>query len=144
TPAEAGTLGTPLVLSDIPAHREVAGGHATFVPIDDVAALRAALAAVVADPARHRWELPWTWDDHARRLVSLFDSLVRTGTLPADAGRSVVPARPAGPAVSACFWQDLPFSAPAGLGYGLAHGGGLRSSPTLTTTRGTAWPTSSF
>lgn len=68
TPAEAGDAGCPVVLSDIPAHREVAGEHARYVPAGDGAALRAALETLPPRGTRRTWRWPVSWDDHARRL----------------------------------------------------------------------------
>ena len=48
---EAMACGTPVVATDVPALREVAGGAATLVPLNDEAALADAVAALVADPA---------------------------------------------------------------------------------------------
>lgn len=48
--AEALTLGTPVVASDIPAHREVGAGRAQYLAPDDVAAWADAALALV-DPA---------------------------------------------------------------------------------------------
>lgn len=46
---EAQALGTPVVAADIPILREVAGGGALFVPLDDPDALAAALARLAGD-----------------------------------------------------------------------------------------------
>ncbi len=55
TPVEAVASGVPVVASDIPPHREFVGAAARLVPLDDSAALAAAiddaLDAVPADPA---------------------------------------------------------------------------------------------
>lgn len=77
TPAEAGSLGCPLVLSDIAPHREVAGGRATYVDArtDDPAPWADALRMVLARHERITWEWPVTWDDHARRLAELLRAL---------------------------------------------------------------------
>ena len=52
---EAMGAGCPVILSDIPPHREFVGAAARLVPLDDSAALAAAiddaLDAVPADPA---------------------------------------------------------------------------------------------
>ena len=48
-PLEALACGTPVVASDLPATREVLGGHAVFVPAGDAAALAGGLAAALAD-----------------------------------------------------------------------------------------------
>ena len=49
--AEAMAAGTPVVASDVPVFREVAGDAAVFLPVDDAAAWKRALAALAADPA---------------------------------------------------------------------------------------------
>jgi glycosyltransferase involved in cell wall biosynthesis len=71
TTLEAGALGCPLLLSDIPAHREVAGTHATFSPVRDVAALAGALARTEPAPERRPWSWPVSWDEHAERLAAV-------------------------------------------------------------------------
>lgn len=77
TPAEAGSLGCPLVLSDIPAHREVAGDHATYVPVGDIDGFaRAVWLATVAPPPRRPWTWPVTWEQNAARLADVFDEVV--------------------------------------------------------------------
>ena len=48
---EAMAAGTPVVASDIPVFREVAGEAAVFAPLDDAAAWRRALVAVAHDAA---------------------------------------------------------------------------------------------
>ncbi len=48
--AEAMAAGVPVVASDIPVFREVAGEAALFVPADDAAGWKAALAVLTADP----------------------------------------------------------------------------------------------
>lgn len=75
TPAEAGALGCPLVLSDIPPHRETATDHPfAYVPVGDVDALAIALRGVVANGDRAAWEWPISWDDHARALIGVWES----------------------------------------------------------------------
>lgn len=51
---EAMAAGTPVVCSDIPVFREVAGDAASFVPRDDAAAWARAVAEVLSDPDRAR------------------------------------------------------------------------------------------
>lgn len=48
---EAAMSGTPVVLSDIPAHRETLGGAAVYFPPGDARALAAELGAVIGDEA---------------------------------------------------------------------------------------------
>ncbi|WP_205961393.1 glycosyltransferase family 4 protein [Paracoccus endophyticus] len=50
---EAAQAGCPLVLSDIPTFRELWDGAADFVPADDAPGFAAAIAALLAYPARH-------------------------------------------------------------------------------------------
>jgi glycosyltransferase involved in cell wall biosynthesis len=78
---EAMQLGVPVVASDIPAFREVAGNHALLVrhPLDP-SSWREALAAVdgtdekAASEAR-AWALGRSWVDVADQFVKLFDQL---------------------------------------------------------------------
>jgi glycosyltransferase involved in cell wall biosynthesis len=74
TPAEAGAAGCPLVLSDIAAHREVAGDHAAFVPVGAVEVLAITLQHPPGD--RTPWTWPVTWDENAQRLLDVFDEVV--------------------------------------------------------------------
>jgi glycosyltransferase involved in cell wall biosynthesis len=74
-PAEAGTVGCPVVATDIPAHREVGGGRLSYVPVDDRGALRDAIHALPPDPPRMRWTWPVTWDDHARLLLAVLEDV---------------------------------------------------------------------
>lgn len=73
TPGEAGAVGCPLVLSDIPAHREVTVGNGTFVPPGDVAGLADVLAGSVCDgePGGRPWSWPSTWQDNGRGLAAI-------------------------------------------------------------------------
>ncbi len=50
SPLEAIACATPVVASDIPAHREFANGAARFFPLDDDAGLVAAISAALAGP----------------------------------------------------------------------------------------------
>lgn len=66
--AEAMTAGRPVVVSDIPALREVAGPLGVVVPENDADALTHALAVVLdqedgdaARQARRTWAAQWTW-----------------------------------------------------------------------------------
>lgn len=79
TPAEAGSVGCPLVASDIPAHREVAGDAAFYVPPRDAAALGRVLAEEIFIGARRprKWTWPVSWQDHAIAVGALFDEVRR-------------------------------------------------------------------
>lgn len=74
TPAEAGAVGCPLVLSDIPPHREATAGNALFVAPRDSRALATALVsrAYAWQQGSRPWRSPVTWDDNARELQRLF------------------------------------------------------------------------
>jgi glycosyltransferase involved in cell wall biosynthesis len=85
---EALQLGVPVVASDIPAFREVAGGHALLVrhPLDP-RSWRAAIAAAstideeVVGTGR-AWALGRSWTDVADQFVKLFDELRATEVTP--------------------------------------------------------------
>lgn len=63
---EALTLGTPVIASDIPVHREVAGGHAVLLdPLDGPAWADAIMRAAREPPRRSRPRFdPPTWNGH--------------------------------------------------------------------------------
>jgi glycosyltransferase involved in cell wall biosynthesis len=77
---EAMACGTPVVATDIPPLREVAGGAAHLVPPGDLPALRLALETVLTD-RMHAAELihrgkaraaTFTWRAHAEATVRLY------------------------------------------------------------------------
>lgn len=74
TPLEARSLGCPVVLSDISAHREMTRGEALFVVPGDWAHLASTLDRVVyrQQPSRNPWTWPHTWEDNAQELLALF------------------------------------------------------------------------
>jgi len=76
TIVEAGATGCPLLLSDIPSHREVAGEHAQYVPSGNVAALSAALRRLPASPKREPWTWGRSWADNAKDLGRVIDTLL--------------------------------------------------------------------
>jgi glycosyltransferase involved in cell wall biosynthesis len=76
TQVEAMACGTPLIASDIPVTREIAGDAAAIVPPTDLEAIVGALTEVLDDPKR-RAEMSrrglerakrFTWDETARGL----------------------------------------------------------------------------
>lgn len=76
---EALAAGRPVLAADIPALREVTGGHATFADPRDVASLADALARLVASPdaasdvaARRTWAATFTWERCARATVEAY------------------------------------------------------------------------
>ena len=78
TPVEAVASGVPVVASDIPPHREFAGHAARLVPLDDPAALAAAIGAALdaapADPALVR---DLTIPAAAARFLASLEPLLR-------------------------------------------------------------------
>lgn len=87
---EAMQLGVPVVCSDIPALREVTGGHATYVDATDVDtltdAVRAAIDAV-APPDAAAWAAgTYRWEDTVRILSALYRRL-DDGACTGGAGR---------------------------------------------------------
>ena len=76
---EALACGTPVVASDIPAHREVLGDQAQLFAPDDPGALAAALAATLDDPggeparaARRTRAAGFTWENCATATLSAY------------------------------------------------------------------------
>ena len=76
---EALACGTPVVASDLPAHREVLGDQAELTPPGDPAALAAALARVLDDPgddqrraARRARAAGFTWENCAQATLSAY------------------------------------------------------------------------
>ncbi|HEX2301430.1 MAG TPA: glycosyltransferase family 1 protein [Pseudonocardiaceae bacterium] len=82
---EAMATGTPVVCSDIPALREVAGGLATLVPPGDAVALGSALASVLAAgsgsteavAARRAHAALYTWQHCARATLHAYQLACR-------------------------------------------------------------------
>ena len=80
TPIEAASVGCPVVLSDIPVHREIFGDDALFVAPEDTASLGRQLCSTVYgwEPGTRVWDWPVSWDDHARALVELLGGAARS------------------------------------------------------------------
>jgi alpha-1,2-rhamnosyltransferase len=74
---ESLSLGTPVIASDIPAHREIGGAYCRFFPPGDAAALsaalREALAGALPRPTGFRWP---DWQESGRELRAAIDRLV--------------------------------------------------------------------
>lgn len=81
TPFEAMASMAPCVLSDIPAHAEVAGDAAAYFTPGDRLSMKAAIDRVLADPdiyvSRGAERLSvYGWPNHARRLAEVLTRLV--------------------------------------------------------------------
>jgi glycosyltransferase involved in cell wall biosynthesis len=81
---EALACNVPVVCSDIPALREVAGGQATLVPYGDVDALADALTSALAEPpppavlaARRAHAAGFTWRRCAETTVAAYQRAAR-------------------------------------------------------------------
>ena len=82
---EAAACGAPLVLSDLPAHRETIGDAALFAPPGDVPALTRALLTMLRDDSlraslavrAQAAVAARTWDAAADALASLLRRAVR-------------------------------------------------------------------
>lgn len=76
---EALAAGTAVLASDIPAHREVGGGHARLLPATDASAWAAALASLDATrderevAAARAWAAQHTWLACARATVTAYE-----------------------------------------------------------------------
>jgi len=78
TSVEAASVGCPLVLSDIPIHREVSSPRTQFVPPRDRTALAKTLVSVYGlSPGSRPWQWPMTWDENATQLYELFQSVAQ-------------------------------------------------------------------
>lgn len=76
---EALSRGTPVIASDIPVFREIAGRHADFFPMGDSAALAEIVRHLAAAPRRSVHGFRWpSWDEATRRALALA-TLPRTG-----------------------------------------------------------------
>jgi glycosyltransferase involved in cell wall biosynthesis len=76
---EALACDVPVVCSDVPALREVSGGHAALVPFGDVEAMGAALTEALAEPlpsaaltARRTHAAGFTWRRTAELTVAAY------------------------------------------------------------------------
>ena len=83
---EAHSFGRPVICSDVPVLREVAGDAAVFVNPDDAEGLAQALESLFADPVRHE-ELSrraranaarFSWEKAARETEAVFDRAMST------------------------------------------------------------------
>jgi phosphatidylinositol alpha-mannosyltransferase len=82
---EAMGSGTPMLLSDIPAYREVAGPHSAFAPPGDPAAWARAAIALLGDPARRQAmseagraaALGFAWPRVVDRILAVYERVAR-------------------------------------------------------------------
>jgi glycosyltransferase involved in cell wall biosynthesis len=80
---EAASCGAPLILSDIPVHREVAGRAAKFVKLGDEGAAKKAMLAFVKDgdsrgkfsEKSKKLSKKYSWEKSAREVLKVFASL---------------------------------------------------------------------
>jgi glycosyltransferase involved in cell wall biosynthesis len=83
---EALACGTPVVATDLPAHREVLGDQAELVPPSDPGALAAALGRVLEDPggeaaraARRTRAAGFTWETCAQATLAAYRLAIEAG-----------------------------------------------------------------
>jgi glycosyltransferase involved in cell wall biosynthesis len=82
-PLEAMATGVPIVASDIPAHREVAGEAALYAPVDDAGSFAAGLSRLTDDSTRRALidagidrSRKLRWDESADALHEVYRRLV--------------------------------------------------------------------
>lgn len=73
---EALSQGCPLVVSDIPPHRELADGQAEFFAVGDLSGLTSALKTALERPRPEPGLQPWTWSDHGQQLAAQLRLLI--------------------------------------------------------------------
>lgn len=76
---EAGARGCPVVATDLPAHREVAGRHARYVEPGDIEGYVARLRQVADAERPAPWNLGRTWGDHGRELAAALRGVLDDG-----------------------------------------------------------------
>jgi glycosyltransferase involved in cell wall biosynthesis len=82
-PLEALALGTAVVASDIPAHREILGTAARLVPVGDADALADEMEQLLANPAQREAQVAagllrskeFSWKDTAARTAAIYSEL---------------------------------------------------------------------
>jgi glycosyltransferase involved in cell wall biosynthesis len=80
---EAAVSGAPIVTSDIPVHREIAGSHAEFCHPDDVKKLGAIMEKFASDKSFlqskkkmvKKYKCPYSWEKSAIMLMQLYKQL---------------------------------------------------------------------
>lgn len=90
---EARQHGLPLILTDIPGHRDgAATSPAAFVPVDDTAAFAQHLLALLHDPRPHQPDTTTLHGEWERYTHAFLGIVAPTGALPRqsvlDAGRN--------------------------------------------------------
>jgi glycosyltransferase involved in cell wall biosynthesis len=81
TPLEALRQNTPVVVSDIPAHRETCGAAATYFPTGSREGMSMALDRVLerSSPPAHAPILARRWSDNANELARVLISAAQEG-----------------------------------------------------------------
>lgn len=76
TPHEAAAHGCPLLLSDIPPHREVAADRAAYFTVGKVEEMSKRMDEALNQPRKHKpWTWPISWSDHGQALLKLISEV---------------------------------------------------------------------
>jgi glycosyltransferase involved in cell wall biosynthesis len=74
---EAGSVGCPIIASDIPAHREVGGEAPMYFPVGRTQTLMALIDEVLSHPpVRRVWQGDFSWQQNALALTQVFEHVL--------------------------------------------------------------------
>ena len=77
---EATSVGTRMVATDLPSHRELGDGRVHLYSTGDIEALAAAVTEALSRPEPAPWVPDWTWQDHGRAMAERIRHVAQAGT----------------------------------------------------------------